>query len=52
MPGDLVAMLKTREGSRFSELERLHRPPTRMTRTAFARALERADEISAYRLAG
>lgn len=33
------------EGSRFSELERLCRPPTRTTGTAFARALERVDEI-------
>ncbi|MDX2763043.1 hypothetical protein PV386_32660 [Streptomyces europaeiscabiei] len=49
MPGDLVA---TPEGSRFSELERLHRPQTRMTGTAFARALDRVDEICAYRLVG
>ncbi|NEB70805.1 hypothetical protein G3I39_27660, partial [Streptomyces fulvissimus] len=40
----------TPEGSRFSELERLRRPPTRTTGTAFARALERVDEIGAYRL--
>ncbi|CAL9644983.1 hypothetical protein SUDANB178_06416 [Streptomyces sp. enrichment culture] len=38
------------EGSRFSELERLRRPSTRTTGTAFARALERVDEIGAYRL--
>lgn len=50
LPGDLVATLKTLEGSRFSELERLRRPPTRTTGTAFARALERVDEIGAYRL--
>ncbi len=50
LPGDLVATLKTPEGSRFSELERLRRPPTRTTGTAFARALERVDEIGAYRL--
>lgn len=31
LPGDLVATLKTPEGSRFSELERLRRPPTRTT---------------------
>nr|WP_307162128.1 hypothetical protein [Streptomyces rishiriensis] len=36
---------KPPEGSRFCELERLRRPPTRTTRTAFARALERVDEI-------
>jgi hypothetical protein len=47
---DLVATLKTPEGSRFSELERLRRPPTRTTGTAFARALERVDEIGTYRL--
>lgn len=50
LPCDLVATLKTPEGSRFSELERLRRPPTRTTGTAFARALERVDEIGAYRL--
>ncbi|MFJ4859116.1 Tn3 family transposase [Streptomyces sp. NPDC088730] len=50
LPGELVATLKTPEGSRFSELERLRRPPTRTTGTAFARALERVDEIGAYRL--
>ncbi|MFD5199672.1 DUF4158 domain-containing protein [Streptomyces sp. NPDC058375] len=52
-PGDSVATLKTPEGSRFSELERLRRPPTRTTDTAgtaFARALERVDESGAYRL--
>ncbi|HWU10674.1 MAG TPA: DUF4158 domain-containing protein [Streptomyces sp.] len=50
LSGDLMATLKTPEGSRFSELERLRRPPTRTTGTAFARALERVDEIGAYRL--
>ncbi|MFF8382536.1 Tn3 family transposase [Streptomyces kanasensis] len=50
LPGDLVATLKTPEGSRFSELERLRRPPTRTTGTAFARALERVDEIGAFQL--
>ncbi len=49
LPDDLVATLKTPDGSRFSELERLRRPPTRTTGTAFARALERVDEIGAYR---
>nr|WP_267884551.1 hypothetical protein [Streptomyces sp. NRRL F-2580] len=37
----------TPEGARFSELERLRRPPTRTTGTAFARSLERVDEIGA-----
>ncbi|MFB8117971.1 DUF4158 domain-containing protein [Streptomyces sp. NPDC055962] len=41
LPGDLVETPKTPEGPRFSELERLRRPPTRTTGTAFARALER-----------
>ncbi|GGW71573.1 hypothetical protein FHS32_004185 [Streptomyces albaduncus] len=50
LPGELVATLKTPEGARFSELERLRRPPTRTTGTAFARALERVDEVGAYRL--
>lgn len=50
LPGDLVATLRTPEGSRFSELERLRRPPTRTTGTAFARALERVDEIGAFQL--
>ena len=50
LPGDLVATLATPEGKRYSELERLRRPPTRTTGTAFVRALERVDEISAFQL--
>ncbi|KPC84526.1 hypothetical protein ADK82_00275 [Streptomyces sp. NRRL S-4] len=50
LPGDLVATLVTPEDARFSELERLRRPPTRTTGTAFARSLERADEIGAFQL--
>ncbi len=34
LPGDLVATLKTSEGKRYSELERMRRPPTRTTGTA------------------
>lgn len=52
LPGELVATLRMPEGSRFSELERPRRPPTRTMGTAFARALERVDEIGAYRWAG
>ncbi|GHD80849.1 hypothetical protein GCM10010336_65170 [Streptomyces goshikiensis] len=43
----MAATLKTRDGSRFSESERLRRPPTG---TAFARALEWVDEIGVCRL--
>lgn len=50
LPGDLVATLEVPEGRRYSELERLRRPPTRTTGTAFARALERVEEISAFQL--
>ncbi len=50
LPQDLVATLVTPEGARFSELERLRRPPTRTTGTAFARSLERVDEIAAFQL--
>ncbi|MER6923781.1 Tn3 family transposase, partial [Streptomyces spiralis] len=50
LPAQLVATLVTPEGKRFSELERLRRPPTRTTGTAFARALERVDEIGAFGL--
>ncbi len=50
LPGDLVATLATPEGRRYSELERLRRPQTRTTGTAFARALERVDEIGAFQL--
>jgi hypothetical protein len=50
LPRDRVATLKTPEGRRYSELERLRRPPTRTTGTAFARALERVDEIGAFQL--
>ncbi|GAA2423192.1 hypothetical protein GCM10010433_23890 [Streptomyces pulveraceus] len=45
LPGDPVATLKTPEGSRSSELERFRRPPTRTTRTGFARALERVPTL-------
>ncbi|GAU71419.1 transposase TnpA [Streptomyces sp. NBRC 110611] len=50
LPGDLVALLKTPEGKRFSELERMRRPPTRTTGTAMKNALQTVEEISAYRL--
>ncbi|MEU9473742.1 Tn3 family transposase [Streptomyces avermitilis] len=50
LPVDLVATLVTPEGGRYSELERLRRPPTRTTGTAFARSLERVDEIGAFQL--
>lgn len=50
LPGDLVALLAVPEGARFSELERLRRPPTRTTGTSMAKALERVEEISALRL--
>ncbi|MFJ1900516.1 Tn3 family transposase [Streptomyces sp. NPDC088115] len=47
---DLVALLGVPEGRRISELERLRRPPTRTTGASLAKALERVDEISAFRL--
>ncbi|WP_436771318.1 Tn3 family transposase [Yinghuangia sp. YIM S09857] len=50
LPGDLVALLETPAGKRYSHLELLRRPPTKTTGTAFARALERVDEISALKL--
>ncbi|MCP3819151.1 hypothetical protein NLX86_13845 [Streptomyces sp. A3M-1-3] len=50
LPGDLVATLKTPEGRRYSELERMRRPPTRTTGTAMKGALQRVDEISAFQL--
>ncbi|MCQ4083913.1 Tn3 family transposase [Streptomyces sp. RB6PN25] len=50
LPRDLVALLEVPEGRRVSELERLRRPPTRTTGTSMAKALERVDEISAFRL--
>lgn len=50
LPVDLVATLVPPEGGRYSELERLRRPPTRTTGTAFARSLERVDEIGAFQL--
>ncbi|MFE4210563.1 hypothetical protein ACFRSX_37180 [Streptomyces goshikiensis] len=50
LPADLVALLDVPEGRRISELERLRRPPTRTTGTGMAKALERMDEISGFRL--
>jgi hypothetical protein len=50
LPYDLAKLLDVPDGARFSELERLRRPPTRSTGTAMVRALERVDEIAAFRL--
>nr|WP_234375755.1 DUF4158 domain-containing protein [Streptomyces sp. CB01373] len=50
LPGDLVATLKTPEGKRYSELERMRRPPTRTTGTAMKAALQRVDDIAAFQL--
>jgi hypothetical protein len=50
LPVALVALLDVPEGARFSELERLRRPPTRSTGTAMARAMERVEEIAAFGL--
>ncbi|MEV8547009.1 Tn3 family transposase [Streptomyces sp. NPDC051572] len=50
LPGDLVATLKTPEGKRFSEMERMRRPPTRTTGTAMKGALQRVDDIAAFQL--
>ncbi|MDX3225083.1 DUF4158 domain-containing protein [Streptomyces sp. ME19-01-6] len=50
LPGDLVALLDVPEGKRLSELERMRRPPTRTTGNAMKGALERVDEIAAFRL--
>lgn len=50
LPGDLVATLKTAEGKRYSELERMRRPPTRTTGTALKNALQRVDDIAAFQL--
>ncbi|WP_069734999.1 Tn3 family transposase [Streptomyces sp. EN27] len=50
LPGDLVATLKTSEGKRYSELERMRRPPTRTTGTAMKGALQRVEDIAAFQL--
>ena len=50
LPGDLVALLEVLEGKRLSKLERMRRPPTRTTGNAMKGALERVDEIAAFRL--
>lgn len=50
LPGDLVATLKTPEGKRYSELERMRRPPTRTTGTAMKGALQRVEDIAAFQL--
>lgn len=50
LSADLVALLGVPDGRRISELERLRRPPTRTTGASLAKALERVDEISAFRL--
>ncbi len=48
LPGDLAALLKTPEGSRYSELERMRRPPTRSTGTAMKGSLQRVEDIAAF----
>jgi TnpA family transposase len=50
LPGDLVATLKTPEGRRYSELERMRQPPTRTTGTAMKGALQRVEDIAAFQL--
>ncbi|MFI5809075.1 Tn3 family transposase [Streptomyces sp. NPDC051561] len=50
LPGDLVATLKAPEGKRYSELERMRRPPTRTTGTAMKSALQRVEDIAAFQL--
>ncbi|WP_331728433.1 DUF4158 domain-containing protein (plasmid) [Streptomyces atratus] len=50
LPADLVALLETPKGRRYSYLETFRRPPTKTTGTAMKRALERVDEIAVYRL--
>jgi Domain of unknown function (DUF4158) len=50
LPGDLVAMLKTPEGGRYSELERMHQAPTRTTGIAMKGALQRVEDIAAFQL--
>lgn len=50
LAGDLVALLKTPEGKRYSYLKQLRQPPTRTMGTAMRNALQRVDEIAAYRL--
>lgn len=45
-----MATLKTPEGKRFSELERMRRPPTRTTGTAMKAALQRVDDIASFHL--
>ncbi|TCN44213.1 uncharacterized protein DUF4158 [Kribbella orskensis] len=52
LPPALVGLLAVPDGEGRSELERLRRSPTRSTGTAMAQALDRVNEISAYRLAG
>lgn len=50
LPGDLVATLKTPEGKRHSELERMRRPPTRTTGTAMKGALQRVEDTAGFQL--
>ncbi|MEV8181407.1 DUF4158 domain-containing protein [Specibacter sp. NPDC078692] len=50
LPGNLVATLKTPEDTRYSELERMRRPPTRTTGTAMKGALQRVEDIAAFGL--
>ena len=47
---DLIATLKTPEGARYSEPERMRRPSPRSTGTAMKGALQRVEDIVAFGL--
>lgn len=47
LPRRLGLLLRVPEGQRFSELERLRRPPTRTSGPAMVRALDRASDVLA-----
>ncbi|MGP3920991.1 Tn3 family transposase [Nonomuraea sp. 10N515B] len=50
LPGQLLALLEIPEGKRWSDLERLRKPPTRNSGSSLAKALHRVEEISAFDL--
>ncbi len=50
LPGQLLALLEIPVGKRWSDLERLRKPPTRNSGSSLAKALHRVEEISAFDL--
>jgi len=50
LPGRLIELLAVPEGSRLSELERLRRAPRRSSGPEMVKALQRVEDLAAFRV--